>query len=154
MLTIERETPDQADAARFLAQADERSRRLYPTDDRSGMTLSQLLQADVRFFVARSGDVALGCGGYVRISDSAAEMKRLFVDPQARGQGVGSALIAAIERSASKEGATTLLLETGVQSAKARHLYRRLGYREQEAFPPYAPDPLSIFMGKELVKLR
>lgn len=54
LLTVERETPDQADVFRFLAQADERSRRLYPNDDRSGMTLSQLLQADVRFFVARS----------------------------------------------------------------------------------------------------
>lgn len=80
----------------------------------------------------------------------AAEMKRLFVDPSARGQGVGHAIVRAIEEDAAAEGVRTLFLETGIKSFEALRLYKRLGFAECGPFAAYRPDPLSVFMTKTL----
>ena len=135
MLSVQRENPDQAEVLRFLAQADERSSSLYPAESRHGLSLAALLAAEVRFFVARRDGRALGCGGYMLLPERSAEMKRLFVDPDTRGQGVGAAIIEAIEESSSKEGIRMLLLETGVKSHEAIRLYKRLVSRNAAHLP-------------------
>ena len=151
MPTVQRETPDQPEVLAFLARADERSASLYPAESRYGLALPALLSADVRFFVARQDSRALGCGGYMLIPEQAAEIKRLFVDPTARGQGVGGAIVQAIEHAAAREGARTLFLETGVKSFEALRLYNRLGFIECGTFAAYRNDPLSVFMLKPLL---
>jgi putative acetyltransferase len=150
MLVVRRENPDQPDVVDFLVTADERSSALYPAESRHGLGLVALLAAGARFFVARHGGQALGCGGYVLLTEDVAEMKRLFVDPDARGRGVGGAIVGAIERAAAAEGVRTLLLETGVKSDEALRLYRRFGFAECGPFADYRPDPLSVFMVKPL----
>ena len=151
-MIIQRETPDSPEVTVLLAAADERSASLYPEESRHGLSASKLLSADARFFVARQDGHALGCGGYVLLSANAAEMKRLFVDPARRGQGAGNALVGAIEKAAAGEGVKTLLLETGIKSVEALRLYERLGFKACPPFANYRPDPLSIFMLKQLSK--
>ena len=80
----------------------------------------------------------------------AAVMKRLFVAPSARGQGVGGAVVRAIEHAAAGEGVRTLFLETGVKSFEALRLYGRHGFAGCGPFAAYRPDPLSVFMVKSL----
>jgi putative acetyltransferase len=77
-------------------------------------------------------------------------MKRLFVDPASRGQGVGLRLVQAIETAAAQDGVRQLFLETGVKSHEALGLYRRIGFKQCGPFGSYANDPLSIFMVKSL----
>ena len=149
-MIVQRETPDSPEALAFLAAADARSASLYPGESRHGLSRAALLAADVRFFVARRDGRALGCGGYVLLDEHAAEMKRLFVDPAARGQGVGAALVQIIERTAAREGVTVLFLETGIKSDEALRLYRRLGFEPCPPFAAYKLDPLSVFMMKRL----
>ena len=150
MLSVRPETPDQAEVLRFLAKADERSRSLYPAESRHGLSLSALLAAKARFFIARRDGQALGCGGYILLPERSAEMKRLFVDPSARGQGIGGALVGAIEESSTKEGVRLLYLETGIKSHEAIRLYKRFGFVECGPFADYQPDPLSVFMIKTI----
>lgn len=150
VLVVRRETPDQPDVLAFLAEADERSASLYPAESRHGLDVAALLAADVRFFVARRDGRALGCGGYVLLPGQGAEMKRLFVAPNARGRGIGDAVIRAIEQAAAGEGVRTLFLETGVKSFEALRLYGRHGFAECGPFAAYQPDPLSVFMVKPL----
>ena len=150
MLIIERETPDSPEVRALLPAADQRSASLYPIESRHGLSLPALLSADVRFFVARQGGRALGCGGYVLLHKHEAEMKRLFVDPASRGQGAGLALVQAIERSAALEGVKILFLETGIKSVEAMRLYGRLGFRACPPFADYQHDPLSVLMVKTL----
>lgn len=150
MAVVQRETPDQPDVLALLAQGDERSASLYPTESRHGLAVSALLAAGVRFFVARQGGRALGCGGYVLLPEEAAEMKRLFVDPGARGHGVGGAIVRAIEQAAAGEGVRRLFLETGVKSFEALRLYGRVGFAGCGPFADYRSDPLSVFMVKRL----
>ena len=151
MLDVLRETPDQPEVLALFAAADRRSEELYPAESRHGLSLTALLSADVRFFIARDpGGRALGCGGYVLLSGHRAELKRLFVDPGARGQGIGAAIVQAVEIGAAGEGVRSMFLETGVRSSEAIRLYERLGYAACGPFAGYAPDPLSVFMVKAL----
>jgi putative acetyltransferase len=150
MLRITRDVPDQPEIAALLALADARSETLYPAESRHGLSVASLLARDARFFVARIAGQAVGCGGYVLLSDSSAEMKRVFVVEEARGHGIGRAILAAIEAAAAAESVTQMYLETGVKSHEAIRLYGRLGYRERGPFADYGPDPLSVFMVKSL----
>lgn len=151
MIVVAPERPDQPAVAALFARADARSAALYPEDGRPGLTVSALLEAEVRFFVAREEGAAVGCGGYVRLAHDTGEVKRLFVEQRSRGRGVGAEIVSAVERAASAEGVRTLFLETGVRSDAALRLYRRLGFVGCEPFASYGPDPLSVFMVKRLV---
>jgi GNAT superfamily N-acetyltransferase len=79
-----------------------------------------------------------------------AEIKRLFVDTNARGEGVGGAIVLAIEQAAAEEGIHIVLLETGIKSFEAIRLYKRRGFMERGPFAQYTHDPLSVFMSKSL----
>lgn len=149
-MIVRTETPDQPEVLAFFAAADARSASLYRADGRPGPSLSALLSGEVRFFVARRNGVAVGCGGYVLLKAHEAEMKRLFVDPASRGQGVGSALVDAIQQAAFLENVEVLFLETGVKSAEALRLYERLGFDARPPFADYQADPSSVFMVKRL----
>jgi len=149
-IVVQQESPDQPSVVDFLGKADERSSALYPSQNRVGSPLAALLADNIRFFVARADGRALGCGGYAVFPDGSAEMKRLFVDPDSRGQGVGLRLVQAIEAAAVQDGVPQLFLETGVKSHEALGLYRRIGFKQCGPFGSYANDPLSIFMVKSL----
>ncbi|MGF6228957.1 putative acetyltransferase [Inquilinus ginsengisoli] len=149
-LTIAPETPDQAEVRALLEQADRRSAGLYPAESRHGLSVAALLAPRVRFLVARQDGWAVGCGGYAPQGEGTAELKRIFVAAEARGLGIGRALLQALETDAARAGIRLLRLETGVKSAEALSLYRRFGYRETGPFGAYGPDPLSVFMEREL----
>ena len=93
--------------------------------------------------VARDDDgTAVGCGALRALGDGAAEVKRMFVAPAARGRGVARAVLAALEDAARDRGWTTLRLETGPRQPEALGLYLSAGYRPIPAFGGYvgAPD--------------
>nr|MCU0885160.1 GNAT family N-acetyltransferase [Beijerinckiaceae bacterium] len=148
-LLIRPETPDQPAVLAFLEASEAYSAALYPPESNHMLDLAQLLDPAMRFFVARRGGVALGCGG-LRLSQDHGELKRFYVAETARGQGVGAGLIAAVEQAARDAGIGILRLETGVYSAPALALYRKAGFVPRTAFAPYQPDPQSVFMEKRL----
>src|SRR5205085_6984626 len=102
----------------------------------------------VRFVVARRGGVAVGCGAVVLGAGGDAELKRMFVTPEARGLELGSRILAALEAAAKTEAVRVLRLETGVRQPEALALYRRHGYTERGPFGTYERDPLSTFFEK------
>lgn len=150
MLAIARESPRQDEVSELLRQADEHSAALYPSEGRHPIYLDTLQLPNVGFFVARLDGRAVGCGALVSAGDGDAELKRMIVDGAARGQGVGRAILEAIEDAARREGVTRILLETGPKSLQALALYRRSGYRERGPFGAYRPSPFSVFMEKRL----
>jgi GNAT superfamily N-acetyltransferase len=79
----------------------------------------------------------LGCGALRPLGGAAAELKRMFVVPAARGRGIGRAVLDALEAVARGRGWTTLRLETGPRQPEAVALYRRAGYRQIPAFGSY-----------------
>jgi putative acetyltransferase len=112
----------------------------YDAHQRHGLSIEQLFQPNVRFFVARLDGPAVGCGG-VAIFDEYAEVKRMYTRPAARGRGVARALLRRIEDEARGAGKFVLRLETGSYQREAIGLYERMGFRPQDAFGPYAAMP-------------
>lgn len=149
-LDIRRETPRQPDVAALIAELDRLMASLYPAESNHLLDIASLDRPDVHFMVARSGGRVVGCGAYRRIDDGHAEIKRMFVSPQARGSGVGSAILSRLESDARQQGIGRLSLETGIHQPQAIQLYRRAGYVECEPFGPYVADPLSLFMSKQI----
>jgi drug/metabolite transporter (DMT)-like permease/GNAT superfamily N-acetyltransferase len=65
------------------------------------------------------------------------ELKNMYVVPNARGSGVSTALLAAVEDAARQSGARRIILQTGDRQPEAVGLYQRQGYSRIAIFPPY-----------------
>jgi ribosomal protein S18 acetylase RimI-like enzyme len=101
--------------------------------------------------VARAPDgTAIGCVA-MRALDGATmcEMKRLYVMPEARGTGLGVALVEAIVGTARAAGYGEMRLDTLPTMAAARAMYARAGFRE---IAPYYATPIegTIFLALRL----
>jgi GNAT superfamily N-acetyltransferase/DNA-binding MarR family transcriptional regulator len=90
--------------------------------------------------IARLGDRPVGCGALKLHGDAPAELKRMWIAPDARGLGLGRRLLRELEKFAREAGAAVVRLETNRALREAVALYRRSGYVEVEAFndEPYA----------------
>lgn len=85
-------------------------------------------------------------GAVKRLEDGLAEIKRMYVVPEARGRGVARALLAALERSARMLGYSRVRLDTGPKQAPAEAMYRSAGYRE---IGNYNANPFATFFGEK-----
>lgn len=102
------------------------------------------------FFVAYVGDAPVGCGAVRLIDPAVAEVKRMYVVPAFRGQGIASRVLEALEAQARVLGARRLVLETGERQFEAVGLYRRFGFASIPRYGEYVDSPLSLCMGKLL----
>lgn len=103
------------------------------------------------FLVAHQGTTPVGCGA-VRLLDAATgELKRMYVAPGVRGQGLGRALVEALQAEARRLGAKRLVLETGTRQHAALALYHRCGFKPIPLYGEYLSSPTtSVCLGKEL----
>ena len=102
-----------------------------------------------RLWCAELDGKPVGCVGIRPVSDGACEMKRLYVEPEARGYGVGHTLALAAIRAAKELGYKRILLDTLPAMRMAVKLYRELGFKEA---PAYYSTPLegTIFLSLDL----
>lgn len=145
--------PFDSDAARRLVGAlDADLAQLYPPEQRFGPNLkAEHLEAGRgTFLVAREGERAVGCGAIRLLGPATAEVKRMYVEPGARGRGVGRSVLFGLETVAHQLGVRRLVLETGVRSEEAISLYRRTGFAQVDCWGEYATSPASICFEKRL----
>ena len=90
-------------------------------------------------WIARVGEAAAGCVALRPLDDTTAEVKRMYVDPEWRGQGVGRALLVTLIAAARARGFRVLRLGTLDDMTTAQALYRSLGFTPIER---YRPDEL------------
>ena len=102
-------------------------------------------EADGRLFFAEVDGRPAGCVGIRRFSEGVCEVKRLYVDPDQRGQGLGRKLALAAIKAAQALGYRRILLDTLPTMRIAVKLYRELGFTEA---PAYYPTPVegTIFL--------
>ena len=92
-----------------------------------------------RLYLALADGEVAGCIGLRRIDDARCEMKRLYVRPAFRAQGIGDALCRRVINDARGIGYGHMLLDTLPFLDTAIRLYRRLGFKD---IPCYNDSPM------------
>lgn len=152
---IAAEPPRTPDVEELLRLGDEFTFALYPAESCYLLDVSELEAPGVTVFVARDDSGrAIGMAALVVKADRSAEVKRMFVHQDARGRGLASSLLSAVEAGATEAGVETLQLETGPLQHAAIALYERNGYARIPNFGPYVGDPHSICYAKLLAGAR
>ncbi|WP_328603834.1 GNAT family N-acetyltransferase [Amycolatopsis sp. NBC_00345] len=124
------------------AQRDELNARYDSSDHEAGP--APTAESVAVFLVARDEDgKPTGCGGLRLLGPGEAEIKRMYVAPGARGSGLATELLRALEEQARGHGVARLLLETGIRQPEAIRFYEREGYQPIPAFGAYREDPLA-----------
>ncbi len=104
-----------------------------------------------RLFFAEVNGRPAGCVGVRPLSESdgVCEMKRLYVDPEERGHGIGSTLALAAIKAAKEIGYRKLIIDTLPNMRMAVKLYRELGFTEA---PNYYQTPVegTMFLALDL----
>ena len=149
MIVIERSDPNEPQATALLQASHALMQSLFPPEDNSFLSIEDLCMPNVYFHTARRGDKVLGTGA-LAVKPGYGEIKSMFVDPSARGQGVADALLRALQDLAFEQGLSTLKLETGNSLQAALRLYARHGFTTCGPFGDYTANDSSIFMTKTL----
>jgi putative acetyltransferase len=95
---------------------------------------------------------AVGCGCFKRYESSDVEIKRMFVKPSHRGNGISKLILGELEEWALELGNRKAVLETGKGQPEAIGLYRSCGYYQIENYGPYKNMTQSICFEKKLKK--
>ena len=95
------------------------------------------------FVVALLDDRAMACGGFRYLRPEVAEIKRMYVEPAGRGQGLGRRVLADLERRAAEAGYGQMWLETGTEQPEAIALYSSVGYLPTAPYGEFKYDERS-----------
>ena len=134
---------DHPDAAALRAAHEAYGDALYASDPASvhRFTSEVLDPSSVLItVVAYDGERPIGHACLRRLGGPMAgelEIKRMYVEPDARGSGVADALLAAVEQRAEDEGAPRVVIHTGDRQHAALRFYERHGYTPIDVFAPY-----------------
>ncbi len=124
---------------------------LYPPESVHLILPEELSAGANRFFAVKVDGKLMGCGGFRVVGRDYAEIKRIFVDPSARGLGLAKALLSRLESESRLLGLSEMKLETGISQPEAISLFERCGYVQCTPFGDYPKnDPYSFFMRKSL----
>jgi putative acetyltransferase len=93
---------------------------------------------------------ASACGCFKPFDNNAVEVKRMFVQPPARGKGLSKQVLQELENWARDLGFAYTVLETGNKQVEALSLYPKAGYQEIPLYGPYVNLPDSICFRKKL----
>ena len=126
-LSIAAESFDSPDARRLIAALDAGLTEGYLPEQRFGPNLkpAQLEGGKGAFLVARAGDRAVGCGAIRMLDARTAEVKRMYVEPDQRGRGVGKAVLASLEEASDGLGTDYETLKRRVRTALGRFVSER-----------------------------
>lgn len=86
------------------------------------------------------------CGGVKRLDDGLAEIKRMFVAPDARSRGHARRVLAGLEDAARRLGYERVRLDTGPDQPHAKALYTSAGYVE---IANYNANPIATYFGEK-----
>jgi GNAT superfamily N-acetyltransferase len=98
------------------------------------------------FLVGYDSGTPVCCGGIKTLEPGICEFKRMYVVPEARGQGISRALLQALEARARELGFHTARLDTGERQVSARYVYESSGY---VSIPNFNANPVANFFGEK-----
>lgn len=100
--------------------------------------------------IAYLGDEAVGCGAIREFREGTAEVKRMFVKAERRGNGIAGEVLRELEGWARELGFDACVLETGFKQPEAIALYTRSGYEVIPNYGHYVDVKNSVCMRKDI----
>ncbi|HTT27962.1 MAG TPA: GNAT family N-acetyltransferase [Solirubrobacteraceae bacterium] len=148
---VRAEPLDSPVARKLIAELNAELSRDYPPAQRfHSLAAEEVAEGAGAFLVVWLDGAPTGCGAVRMLSPDVAELKRMYVVPDARGRGLSRAILSALEDRAAALGATRVVLETGDKALAALALYESAGYVHIPCFGAYAASPTSICFEKGL----
>ncbi|GAB2476957.1 GNAT family N-acetyltransferase [Promicromonospora xylanilytica] len=140
--TVAEEPWDSADGVRLRgAMAAELAARYKIPDQETDKPAAETVSV---FLVARDQEGrAIGCGALRVLEDGTGEIKRMYVDPEARGTGAATSVLRALEDHARQRDVDTIVLSTGTKQPDAIRFYEREGYELFDGYAPYVGHPMA-----------
>lgn len=147
-LVITVEDPHATDVSGVLARHLATMHEETPPAHVHALPAERLQDPAVTLFGARRDGRLLGVGAIREVDAMHAEIKSMHTLAEARGQGVGRALLNHLLQVAAASGYQRVSLETGTMTAfePARTMYLTAGFRPCEPFGEYTVNPYSVCM--------
>ena len=111
---------------------------------------SEFEAPDGTFLLAMLDGAPIGCDGLCRFDDETCEIRRMYVAPQARRQGISRAILAGLLDAGRKLGYKRARLETGFAQREAIGLYETSGFERIPCWGPYITDERSLCFERDL----
>jgi putative acetyltransferase len=145
---ITADDPRAQDVRALLARHLAFARSVTPPEGVFALDVSALLDPAITFFSARRDGELLAVGALKQLDHTHGELKSMHTAEQARGHGIGRAMVRHLLGVARDRGLSRVSLETGsmVAFAPARALYASAGFTECGPFAGYPDSPHSVFM--------
>lgn len=98
--------------------------------------------------VVYENEKAIGCGAFKKYEQGVAEIKRMYVREERRGQGAAIKILSELESWAKELGFAECVLETGLKQPEAIALYQKSGYEIIPNYGQYEGIENSVCMRK------
>ncbi len=131
----------------------------YGSEDENPIESVEFDPPEGAFLIAWRAGAPVACAGWRTVShfredsgiaEDVAEVKRMYVAPPARGTGIATVLLAALEDSAREHGMHRMILETGQQQPEAVRFYAKSGYAQIPNYGYYKDEPDCVSFGRDL----
>lgn len=152
MINLKRTDANNADFQQLVVELD---RYLAITDGDEHAFYAQYNKSDNLKYVvvAYDDNTPVGCGAIKNYTDEVMEVKRMYVAPSVRGQGVASTILKELESWAAQLSYKKCLLETGVKQLEAIRLYQKNAYKIIPNYGQYQGVENSVCFEKTLLTL-
>jgi putative acetyltransferase len=148
------EDPRSPEARALLGRHLVFARGQVPLEDAHALDVDELADPTVTFYALRIDGQLLAVGALKRLDEDHAELKSMHTAQDARGRGLGRAMLSHLLTEARERGFKRVSLETGAVEAfaPARSLYASSGFTECEPFADYRLSPNSTYMTLKLAR--
>ncbi len=149
MIRLTRTSADHPDFQRLVVLLD-RDLKIRDGDDHSFYSQYNKIDKIKYAIVAYVNGGAVGIGAIREISSESMEIKRMYVLPEKRGQGIARTILTELESWAKELNFVRCVLETGKKQPEAIRLYRKAGYHPIANYGPYENVDNSVCMSKDI----
>ena len=151
-LTLIRTNSDNPDFRKLVTLLD-KDLAVRDGDDHAFYAQFNKIDAIKEVVVAYHNEFPVACGAIKPFSEKAAEIKRMFVHPDYRKEGIAVKILTQLEIWAAELGFKECVLETGKKQPEAIALYQKVGYMIIPNYGQYIGVNNSVCMTKPLSNL-
>lgn len=150
-ITIKRTTSENEDF-RILVPKLDLDLRIRDGDEHAFFAQYNKIDSIRNVVVAYRNGEAVGCGAFKPFETGVVEIKRMYVLPAHRGNGIAAAVLHELETWAAENGNSRSVLETGKGMPEAIGLYQKSGYVIIPNFGQYQGVESCVCFAKQLAK--